>query len=415
MGIIWIKAGKGIRYFEHPSRKHGKRFDRYYALTYKLDGKTRCEGFGWESENYVPGESLQARAERLLAQLRENQRLGNGPRTLADMRIEAKDRRDEELRRSEAEARRLISLDSFFEGTFMAHASRSKKAKSAEKEFSLYRYWIKPNLGELPIIQIDMQAWNRLLRPLDKAKLAIATKRYICGTLCRILRLARELGHQVHVPGMKQLGIGKADENRRQRTITDEEMLKILDALKERDIHAYRIVLFGALTGCRFSEAASLKWGDISSERGITFRDTKNKSSRTIPVSGELEKLFLSMDKEKNVDIVFKNSHGVRYKESPQAFKNVIRELGLNEGHDRLNRISYHSLRHTVATKLAKNLDIRTLMDTMGWKQVSMAARYMHGDEDKKKAALDTVGNFLSPKENATIYHFSEFRNVDSK
>lgn len=415
MGRNWIKAGKGIRYFEHPSRKYGKRADRYYALTYKLDGKTLCEGLGWESENHVPGESLLARAERLLAQLRENRRLGSGPRTLTELREEAKEQREEEVRQNEAEARRLVSLDSFFENTFKPHALRSKKVKSAEKEFSLYRYWIQPNLGELPIVQIDMQAWNRLLKPLDKAKLALASKRYICGTLCRILRLARELGHQVFIPGMKQLGIGNVGENRRLRIITDEELINILDTLQERDIHAYKIVLFGALTGCRFSEAASLKWGDISSERGITFKDTKNRSSRTIPLSGELEKLFLSMKREGNTDIVFKNRDGNKYKESPQAFKNVIKELGLNDGHDRLDRISYHSLRHTVATKLAKTLDIRTLMDTLGWKQVSMAARYMHGDEDKKKAALNTVGNFLSSPKKASVYHFSECRIIDSQ
>lgn len=414
MGINWIKAGKGIRYFEHPDRKHGKRADRYYALTYKLDGKTRCEGLGWESENYVPGESLQTRAERLLAQLRENQRIGSGPKTLAEMRSEAKARDAEKARLNEAEAHRLILLDSFFESTFIPHALRSKKPKSAEKEFGLYRYWIKPNLGDIPLVQIDLQAWSRLLKPLDKAKLALASKRYICGTLCRILRLARELGHQVYIPEMKQLGITNIGENRRLRIITDEEIVMILDALKERDIHAYRIVLFGALTGCRFSEAASLKWGDVTSFGGITFKDTKNKSSRTIPLSNELEKLFSTMTREGNIDIVFKNSNGNKYKEAPQAFKNVIKELGLNDGHDRLDRISFHSLRHTVATKLARTLDIRTLMDTLGWKQVSMAARYMHGDEDKKRAALNTVGGFLASKTNASIHHFPKIVISDS-
>ena len=45
--IIWIAADKGIRYKEHPLRKHGKRPDRYWCLQYKLRGQTINEAVGW--------------------------------------------------------------------------------------------------------------------------------------------------------------------------------------------------------------------------------------------------------------------------------------------------------------------------------------------------------------------------------
>lgn len=44
-----------------------------------------------------------------------------------------------------------------------------------------------------------------------------------------------------------------------------------------------------------------------------------------------------------------------------------------------------------MATKLGTLLDLRSLMDTLGWKRVAMAARYMHGNDDLKKSALDVV------------------------
>lgn len=43
---------KGVRYREHATRKNGIRKDRYFIIRYKLDGKTKSEGFGWESEGY---------------------------------------------------------------------------------------------------------------------------------------------------------------------------------------------------------------------------------------------------------------------------------------------------------------------------------------------------------------------------
>jgi hypothetical protein len=78
----WIKTKTiGVRYREHPTRKHGIRKDRYYTIRYKLDGKDKEEALGWESEGWT-----EMRAAVQLYQLRENRRTGNGEITLADKR-----------------------------------------------------------------------------------------------------------------------------------------------------------------------------------------------------------------------------------------------------------------------------------------------------------------------------------------
>ena len=69
----WIKVECGIRYREHPTRKHGvpRRLDRYYVIRIAVDGVMRQEALGWESE----GITLEkARVE--LAKLREAKRTG---------------------------------------------------------------------------------------------------------------------------------------------------------------------------------------------------------------------------------------------------------------------------------------------------------------------------------------------------
>lgn len=84
MGIQWKKTNfLGIRYREHPTRKHGgNRPDKCFYIHYKVGDKTKDEAVGWSSEG-VTAES----AFKILSQLCENIKLGTGPKTLADLRM----------------------------------------------------------------------------------------------------------------------------------------------------------------------------------------------------------------------------------------------------------------------------------------------------------------------------------------
>jgi len=47
MAAKWIGTKfKGVRYYEHPTRKHGVKKDRYLAIRYQIDGKRIEEGIG---------------------------------------------------------------------------------------------------------------------------------------------------------------------------------------------------------------------------------------------------------------------------------------------------------------------------------------------------------------------------------
>ena len=50
MGTKWFKTEyPGVRYRKHSKRKHGIKFDRYYTIRYRRDGKRIEEGVGWSS------------------------------------------------------------------------------------------------------------------------------------------------------------------------------------------------------------------------------------------------------------------------------------------------------------------------------------------------------------------------------
>lgn len=78
----------GVRYREHPTRRHGAVPDRYYVVTYWWQGKTISEAVGWASEKQTPSKCFE-----LLAQIKANQVVGEGPCTLAELRAQSKIRK----------------------------------------------------------------------------------------------------------------------------------------------------------------------------------------------------------------------------------------------------------------------------------------------------------------------------------
>jgi hypothetical protein len=50
----WIKTSfVGVRYREHPTRRHGVARIGIFSIRYKLDGKDKEEGLGWSSQGWT--------------------------------------------------------------------------------------------------------------------------------------------------------------------------------------------------------------------------------------------------------------------------------------------------------------------------------------------------------------------------
>jgi integrase len=401
--LRWIKAAKGIRYREHETRKHGKRFDKYYTLIYRHAGKLTEEAVGWASDGVT-----QAGCERLLAMLRENWRIGSGPQSLAEMREDGARQKTAELAAQEAEKTRLVTVAEYFKEHFLPYAKRTKKPQSWEKEDSHFRIWINPAMGHLPVVEIGFPQWDGLMRAMDKAGLSPRTKEYVCGTLRRILRHAQNRGMEIKIPSAKQIGATAPKDNRRLRVLTPAECETILSELEHRDIHAWRMTKFAMLTGCRASEAFNLYWREVDLDAGtVRFVDTKNHEERTIFLPPALIKHLKSFGPGEPGAVVFPRQDGKAYVEAPSAFRTVVRELGLNDNRAMRDRVTFHTIRHTTATNLAKSLDVRSLMDVMGWKVIAMAARYIHSNDDTKRAAMSTLEGTLAPQDKAKIIPFA--------
>lgn len=399
MAVKWIPTGeKGIRYYEHPTRKHGVGRDRYFSIRYTLGGKTREEGLGWWSEGWNLERAI---AER--SKLKEAHRTGQGPATLEEKREQATLAKADAERQRKLEESRNVTLADYWP-VYLTVAkllkADQKKETSWTAEEGLFEHWLKPVLGDVMIKDIDADQWDRLMGVLVDAGLAPRTRQYAALVLRQVLSFAysRKLVPSPP-PQARDVGatLGKGG-NRRTRVLTGQELQEILSILAERDPNAYAMTLFCALTGCRFGEAAGLEWKDVDLGAGeALFRNTKNGTDRTIPLPDPLVAFLADLRSQGRLaGPVFLNGAGKPYTQPPQPFRDTVADLGLNEGRGKRDRVCFHTLRHTAATRLAKaGTSMPDLQKLCGWSSPVMALRYAKGETDTMRRALGGLSDEL--------------------
>jgi integrase len=145
------------------------------------------------------------------------------------------------------------------------------------------------------------------------------------------------------------------------------------------------------LTGLRRSEAAQLRWSDVSLRaKTLTVRDTKNHEDHTLPLSDFLYDLLAARQRISGVGYVFPGS-GVRgYLQEPRPQMNKVRERSGVPFH-------LHDLRRTFAT-VADSLDIpayalKTLLNHKMRQDVT--AGYVIADVERLRVPMQRITDYV--------------------
>ncbi len=378
----WVKGKKvGVRWREHPTRKHGVKPDRYYTIFYKMNGKMVQEALGWASEKGWTEKTASDKRGELL----------KNHQTYREWKILEDQKRD--LQRAEG-----LTLSEFWEKDYVHNLKARIKETSWEKEVTHYTKRILPVMGHRPIKTITPVDVDCMLDRMREEGLTPRTQQYAVGTLYRIWKHAakRKL---VKAGDNPAIGVTLAKvNNTRLRVLTPQELKSILDHLSVTDPSAHDITLFCVFTGCRFSEAARLTWEHVDLSRATaTFTDTKNKDTRTVylvpaviellgrrGIGGAGEHVFTSKDEEPFI-------------QPPFAFRTAVKNLELNKGRGLRDKVTFHSLRHTAATLAARRgTPVKDLQILFGWKTPSMVFRYAKGDEDTQRRAMTGLAQSLA-------------------
>lgn len=375
MAKKWTAAKfPGIRYRSHPTRNFGNRRDRYYAIYFRLDGVRVEEGVGWESAGWT-----EHKANSLLAELRENQRLGRRPFTLKERRAlaERQNRKEQALQAEESLAKR--TFDEFWTEFYAPTASGSKKEKTWEDEQGHYKNWIKPIIGDTPIREVSAFALERIKKKLIAKKRTTRTQQAVLATCRQVFNLALRL-QMIETNPIRQIRLPRSD-NRRQRYLSRQEASALLDLTKVRSSQLHDICLLSLHTGLRAGEIFNLRWDDVNwADETILVRDPKSGRNRYAYLTSATRSMLEKRRSDTACDFVFHQANGSPLKEVSRTFERVVEELGWNNGQtDPRLKIVFHTLRHTFASWLVQQgTPLYTVAKLMGHSTLAMTERYAH-------------------------------------
>jgi integrase len=392
MAVKWIGTKyPGVRYYEHPIRKHGIKRDRYYAIRYQKDGKRIEEGLGFASEGWT----LQ-KAVLQLAEFKEAAKTGKGAATLAEKRKIAEKQKQEEKAEEEQKVRESITFRQYFTDTYFPIAKMNKKPESYRKEEEHFNNWLKPVLGKMPMKNIYPLHLEKVKKNMMQKKRASRTIQYVFATFRQCWNMAKRDKIVAADSPTKEVTLPKVN-NQRTRYLANEEADALLDNLKGRSIQLYNISLVSLHCGLRASEIFRLKWQDIDLNRGVITVHGKGNKNRPAFMTDEVKAMFESLEPGSPDSLVFADRNGKEIGKVSNAFDRAVRELGLNNGiTDPLNKFTFHCLRHTFASWLVQNgVDLYTVKELLGHSTLTMTERYSHLAKDTLKNAIKKLEDSL--------------------
>lgn len=378
----------GVRFREHPSRKHGIPPDKYFTIVYRHNGKVKSEAIGWASEKWTA-----EKAATELSELRRNQRRGSGPQTMAEKRELEQQRREAEQAEKIKKELEAVTLGQYFEDTYLPKAQQNKKPSSYNAELIYYQKWIKPVIGARPFKQIEQIQIESIVKNLLKAGRAPRTIEYICAIIRQCWNSAKNdnlTDRDCPTKRVKKPAIN----NDRQRFFSHEQAQTLLDHIKIRSEQTFHFCLVSLHCGLRASEIFNLRWMDINTDDGTIFiSDPKGKKSRYAYMTEAVKKLFSGMDRGAPEELVFKNRNGEKVQRISNVFQRSVKDLKLNGGiSDPRQKICFHSCRHTFASWLAMSgVDLYTIQKLMGHRSFDMVQRYSHLGENTLQAAVKSL------------------------
>jgi integrase len=182
----------------------------------------------------------------------------------------------------------------------------------------------------------------------------------------------------------------KTEGGGRVRFLSDEEEVRLRDAIGRRFKEFLPHFLLSIHTGMRMSEQYGLHWSQIDVERRqIHLSKTKNGDPRTIPLNSVA---LAALNELQSVGKITRSAPvfpSLRSGESLQGsrgwFPSALEEAKI-EGY------TWHCNRHTFASRLVMaGVDLRTVAELLGHRTLQMVMRYSHLAPEHQASAVDRL------------------------
>jgi len=384
-----------VVYHEHKTRKHNGKPDRSFLLRHRYNGKQYEEALGWASQGWNA-----VRVSGIMAELKRNQRIGEGPKTLKEKREFDQERNEAEKAEREREDREKLTFGEIFTDKYYPQAKKDKSFGSYDRERSLFEIWINHVIGDLPLKDITPDHLENIKDNMNDKGRAPRSIQYCLAVIRQVFNYAYRNNLFSSDNPVAKVKKPKVD-NKRMRFLSGEEADSLLEDLKSRSKQLHDISLVSLHTGSRADEIFKLKWADVDTEQGIlTLWDTKNTKSRIAFMTDKVIEMFNGLERQGKNDLVFPDRKGNKIKQVSNSFNRAVDALGLNEGViDSRQKVCFHTLRHTFASWHVQNgTDLYTLQKLLGQSDFSMVQRYAHLGENLLLAATKRFDTAINKK-----------------
>lgn len=151
-------------------------------------------------------------------------------------------------------------------------------------------------------------------------------------------------------------------------------------------------------TGMRLSEQYGLTWDRVNLIRQmLTVPPSKYGEARGVPLNAAALAAVRALDRRtRGGHWVMVNARGERMRTPRKWFEAAVRAAGLQD-------FTWHCLRHTFASRLVMmGVDLRTVQELMGHKDIRMTCRYAHLAPGHKLGAVELLGQWGQKTANET-------------
>ena len=227
----------------------------------------------------------------------------------------------------------------------------------------------------MPIIGVDRKCVRRLIEELEDEGNAAQTINSKLSVISKLMTYAVDEDIITQAPKIpfRRIPVGRV----REYTIEEED--RIVGHLEP----PYRqFTIFLLYTGCRVGEALALRWDDIKDDV-VTFWRTKTDRPRSVPLA-QPALTALSYMRDRGYSCPFEP---VVYSTFNKHWRTARAAAGL--GHDK--QAVAHALRHTLATRLAREIDPFRLQMWLGHSTPTMTKRYTHLNVNDLKTGLTVL------------------------
>ena len=317
---------------------------------------------------------------------RYTERVGQVSKSVAEEKLAV---RRSEVIRGEWKPKRVRSLFEKFKEQYLEWSKGNKKPKSSLRDECslkhLSRFFGGKMLSEISSFLIENY---KLTRKKEGAEPATINREL--GCLRHMFNMAIKWKKAQGNPVREVKFLKEPKE--KDRILTEEEEARLLEAVRtgHKAKHLEAIILTALNTGMRKGEILNLKSSNLDfKNRVITVEKTKNDEIRIIPMNQKLTQTLEGAKKASKGEYVF-SENGKPYRDVKTGWWTALENAGIEN-------FTFHGLRHTFGSRLGMaGVDLKTIQELMGHKDIKMTMRYSHPTPEHKRKAVETLEKVTS-------------------